>query len=146
MKMKKCLHYKIQLFVIFCIALEFIGCISSKTVVSSSEIPLSGKYYYIVKGQNAKYLIEQVSIDDRIFSGKITEESGHLGYKKVKIYVTSDSLINLYSDKTLSIKLDDISKVETIKTSTGKAVLVYVGSVIGFIILFGALTFEIDPF
>ncbi len=144
--MKKIAHFKILLFVIFCIILGFVGCISSKTVVSSSEIPLSVKYYYIVHGQSSRFSIEQPSISDGLFSGKIiSEESGHIG-NKVKIYVPSDSLLNLNADKTLSIDLDDISKVETIKASTGKTILVVIGSTLGLILLIGGLTFEIDPF
>ena len=101
----------ISVLVIFTLFIHLSGCISSK-IISSSELPVSGNYSYIIHGQNSQYLIEKTGISDRILSGKINiDENSYLG-GKIHIYLLSDSIMKISTEQILRIPLDDIAKVE----------------------------------
>jgi hypothetical protein len=95
------------------------GCFTSRKTISSSEIPFSSKYYYVIHSQKSKYFLENAIISDGILSGKIdNEESAHFG-SKVHLYLSTDSVIEVNNmERALNISLDRIGKVEIEKMAT----------------------------
>jgi len=80
----------ISVLMIFFLLMQQLGCVSSKTLVNGSDIPISQRYNYLIHEKDSKYRIKDVNISDGILSGKIYwEESSHLG-TKVHIYISDD--------------------------------------------------------
>jgi hypothetical protein len=102
---------------IFLLLIQLSGCYSYK-FISSSNLPITDsiKYSYIIHSQNSKFLLRNIIISDGILSGIIdtVKDSRQIG-KKIHIYISSDSIMKINSEKNLRIPLDGIAKVEVAK-------------------------------
>jgi hypothetical protein len=136
---------KISVLWIFLFLIHISGCVSSKVTTSYSDLPESGGYIYMINTQKSKYLVENIIISDGILSGKINaNESFHLS-KKIKLYLANDSSIKISSNMIISFPIKDISKVEIIKYSAGKTIVLAAGSIITLILVIGIISFITTP-
>jgi hypothetical protein len=107
----------ISVSMIFILLIQLSGCYSYKTI-SSSDLPLpdSSKYPFVIHCQNSKYLLKNTIISNGILSGKIdsVNDSRQIG-KKIHLYLSSDSVMNINKEKILTINLDDVAKVKITK-------------------------------
>jgi len=107
----------ISALMIFLLLIQLSGCYSSK-IISSSVLPLpdSIKCSYIIHSQNSKYLLENTIISNGILCGRIDTVGDYrqLG-KKIHLYLLSDTVMKINSEKILTIPLDGIAKVKMTK-------------------------------
>ncbi len=129
----------ISALMIFVLLIYTSGCAGSRRVISVSEIPQDGKYYYIIHNMESKYLLDDPVIDNEVLSGKIDNVSSVAG-KKIHIYVKSDSVVNIDQGMVLQVPLDGIAKIEITETSTGKTILFVLGCTFGLLIIVGLLS------
>lgn len=128
----------ISVLMIFVVIISTSGCSSSRKVISSSDIPVASNYYYIIHNQDEKRLLENPLIENEILSGKINYNTSVSG-NKIHIYLKSEPVINATSDKMVRIPIDDIDKIEIVKVSTGKTILLVIGCTIALLLITGLL-------
>jgi len=123
---------------IFLVSIQLSGCYSSK-IISSSVLPLpdSIKCSYIIHCQNSKYLLENTTISNGILCGRIdtVRDYRQLG-KKIHVYLLSDTVMKINTEKILTIPLNGIAKVEMTKVDVlVTIILVGVSSLVIFTIV-----------
>jgi hypothetical protein len=127
----------ISVLVIFLLLMQLSGCYSYK-IISSSDLPLSNssKYSYIIHSQNSICQLKSTIISNGILSGKIDtmEDARHIG-NKIHVYLLSDSLIKINTEKILSFPLDGTVKVEIGKVAGGKIIALLLGCTLGILMV-----------
>jgi hypothetical protein len=121
-------HAKIQKIIavvmIFIIMIEFTGCYSTRTALSSD---IKSSEICFIHGQKINYQLSDAVISDGILSGKVSSDrtnqnSKHL-YKdrinKNNIYISSDSVARI-ENNILSIPVGSITKIEQQIPDPGK--------------------------
>jgi hypothetical protein len=126
----------ISVLMIFILLTCLSGCTTTK-IISKSDLPLpdSSMYFaypYVVHSEKSKFLLEKSTISDGILSVTINQidESYH-AKKKIHLYLSSDSVIKIDKGESLSVPLDEVTKVELKKPSGVKTVLVVTYCVVG---------------
>jgi len=94
---------------IFLVLLLFSGCYTYKDA-PGSDLTDSGKYFYEIYTGNATYKLDNTEISDGILTGKIVGMSSRT--QKIKIFLTSDSLVSVNQNKILSVPVNQIAKVQ----------------------------------
>ena len=104
----------ISIFMITILSIQLSGCYSYK-IISRSDLPLvnSNKYTYIIHSQNSKFRLEHTIISDGVLSGKIdtANNTRHPG-GKIHVWLSSDSVMKINAENTLSTPLYGIAHVE----------------------------------
>jgi hypothetical protein len=127
----------ITILMLFILLMHLYGCFTSRKTISSTEIPISSRYYYVIHGQKSRYLLENALISNGRLSGKMDNgESSHFG-SKIHIYISTDSVIKINKmQRTLNIPIDEITKVEKEKMANASIILIT-----GTFILIGLIAF-----
>ena len=99
--MRKCSYYQeiIAVLMIYLVLLLFPGCVTYRNI-PRSNLPDTGLYYYEIHAGDTNYKIENTWFDSGILKGKIVEMSALP--QKIKIFLSSDSVITISQDKILS--------------------------------------------
>lgn len=110
--MKHYLHMQkfILVLMILVLLIQLSGCVSYR-IIPSSDLPDPSRYHYTIYIQNLKFPLENAIVSNEILSGKVNFKHS---YRRnvVKVYVSSDSMIKLDTQNTISIPLNRIAKVE----------------------------------
>jgi hypothetical protein len=118
----------VSILMIFILLIYLSGCYSTR-IISSSDLPFPGssKHDYIIHGQYSKCVLDNAVISNGILSGRIEgEDSTHTGYK-IHVFLSSDSVMKINTEKIFSVPLDRIAKIEIRKVAAGKTILLVVG-------------------
>lgn len=115
-------HKIISVIMIFIILIHFPGCVSSRIIATSSEIPSGTRYHFIVYKETS-FIIENVEIKDEILSGEIVKENKLLPGSKVYLYI-SDPVIKIDTAMILSIPVNSIDKIKITRFSAPKTILI----------------------
>jgi hypothetical protein len=89
------------------------GCVTTRTL-SDSDLPYPRKCHYVVHCNNTRYQFENIVIDGISLSGNIVHHGIGAG-EGVHIYLNDQKAYNITAANTLSISLDNISKVKAVK-------------------------------
>jgi hypothetical protein len=131
-----------SLMIIFIFLVQITGCVSSRITTSSSDIPVSAKYYYIIHSKTSDYLLENVVISEKILTGKINIEKSSFIGNKIHIYLSTDSAIKINTEMTLSILLDDIAQIKIVEVAKGTTIVVFAVTGIAIIFIIFILVFQ----
>ena len=105
--------------------IQLSGCYSTN-MMSRSRLPLADsiKCSYTVHCHNSKYLLEKVNISNGILSGEIDTTGNSLDIKnRIRMYLSSDSVMKINPGYILSIPLDGIAKVKMAKYDVGLTII-----------------------
>jgi hypothetical protein len=136
----------ISLIMIFILMIHLSGCVSSK-ILSKSDLPVSGDYPYKIQCKKTSFLLPNVEISNGKLSGKV-EMTGSTRYANiVNIYLTSDSVIKINTEKILSLPCDSITKVKLVQASPAKTFFLIIGITAGLLLIFiNTISFDFNPF
>jgi len=128
----------ISVFMIFILLIQLSSCVSTK-IISSSDLPLpkSSKYHYIIHSKESSYRLDTTVISNGILSGKINLTEDYSIGQKIKVYLSSDSVMKINTNGILSIPLNGIAKVEVTKVAAGKTILLVTGCIFVILIIVG---------
>lgn len=117
----------ISVLLIFILMAELPGCVSSVKFIQSSDLPMKdhhpSAYVYFVNTKrtdnprkNKSYILKDIAITNGYLTADMYIPASGI-YDIVEIFVASDSLINVASNKSVKIALDDIYKVRVRETN-----------------------------
>lgn len=129
----------ISVIFIFLILIQIPGCVSTKTINSVSDIPVSEKYTYIVHSPSTNYQILNFSISDGTISGNLINGKQAKTTHKVHFYLSADSLLKLNSDMILTLPVDKISKIELESPAKGATAILFGSIFIGILLIITAV-------
>jgi hypothetical protein len=146
-------HKIISVLLIFILMTELSGCTSVR-FIQASDLPLkdpgrvnkysSYDYKYYVFGRRSdnpkrykSYLVKDISVSNGYLTAA-SEKAVNRCWISVIIFVRSDSLINVASDKSVKISMDDIYQVKVQETDP---VLVWGGLILGLIVSASLMVF-----
>ena len=129
----------ISVIFIFLILIQIPGCVSTKTINSVSDIPVSEKYTYIVHSPSTNYQILNFSIADGTISGNLINGKQAKTTHKVHFYLSADSLLKLNSDMILTLPVDKISKIELEGPAKGATAILFGSISIGILLIITAV-------
>jgi hypothetical protein len=139
-------HKIISVLLIFILMTELSGCASVR-FIQASDLPFkephpvnkfhSSDYNYYVFGRRSdnpkrykSYLVKDISVSNGYLTAA-SEKVVNRSWISVVIFVRSDSLINVASDKSVKIAMDDISQVKVQETDP---ILLWGGIILGLIV------------
>jgi hypothetical protein len=116
---------------IFILLLQQFGCVNSK-VISTADLPsYNPKYAYAIQCDKSVYLSEKVVVTNDALSGKVFNPDWEVLQTEnfIRIYTSTDSLVNINLANILSLPISDIIKVESIGKAHGKTTGLVIGDV-----------------
>lgn len=119
---------------IFIMLITVSGCVSSK-ILSKSDLPVSGYSEYKIQCQNTNFLLSDVKILNGKLSGKVESAASTRYANIVNIYLTSDSVVKINSEKNLIVPYDSITKVKVVKSSVAKSYFLVAGIVVALVLV-----------
>jgi len=141
-------RYKKPISVIFIslILIQIPGCVSTKTINSVSDIPVSEKYTYIVHSPSTTYQILNFSISDGTVSGNLINGKQAKTTHKVHFYLPADSLLKLNSDMILTLPVDKISKIELESPAKGATAILFGSLFVGMLLIITLILVDAKPY
>ena len=130
---------------IFILLLQLTACYSTR-VISAADLvfPYSEKFSYVIQTPNSKYVLDNAAISSDTLSGRINKIVSAVRGNKVRLYLSADSLLKVNTDRLVKISFDDIDKVEKVKLSTGKTIVLGIVCIPVFIYLGMLIDFAIN--
>jgi hypothetical protein len=130
----------ISVILIFVILTQIPGCVSTKTINSVTDIPVSEKYTYILHTPTINYQILNARISDGIISGNLINGKHTQKANKIYFYLQSDSILKLKPDMTLALPIDSISKIELKKPALGATLILSGGFIIVILLIIAVVS------
>jgi hypothetical protein len=120
MKKYSQIHKVISVLMIFILLIQFSGCYANKEITVSG-LPNPVDYHYIMYYKDANYLLDDVEISNEVITGKIDagyfNKSTSLKGKKVSLFLSSDTAIQILPETIVNIPYTSIEKVKLSKPS-----------------------------
>lgn len=130
----------ISVILIFVILLQMPGCVSTKTINSDTDIPVSEKYTYILHTPTTNYQILNARFSDGIISGNLINGKHPQKANKIYFYLQADSILKLKPDMTLALPIDSISKIELKKPAIGATVILSGGLIMVILLILAVIS------
>jgi len=139
----------ISLLMIPILLLNLSGCYTTK-IISKTDLPLpdSDKFAYVVHSEKWKFLLEKSKISKGILSGKIEQTIPYKTFvagKNIHLYLSSDSVIKIENGESLSIPINEVTKVEIQDIHGVGTFFIVIGSAIIFIFTVAFISFLLNP-
>ena len=115
----------LNVLVISMLMLPLTGCYSTRTISASDlALPYSEKYSYVIRTPDSKYLLNNASISSDTLYGRISKTESGVRGNKVRLYLSSDSLLKVNAFSLVALPLNNIDKAVDVKFSIIQTIVV----------------------
>ena len=115
----------LNVLVISMLMLPLTGCYSTRTISASDlALPYSEKYSYVIRTPDSKYLLNNASIASDTLYGRISKTESGVRGNKVRLYLSSDSLLKVNAFSLVALPLNNIDKAVDVKFSIIQTIVV----------------------
>lgn len=118
------------------------GCSGYNHLIRPNDIPVSKKYYYFIQGKKVMFLVDNVSADQKYFSGTVVMNGAPVAGHKIVIYPVSDKSL-IIEGMSIKVPVNQISRVETARISPVNKIVAILGG--GLVVLFIISSFSRTP-
>lgn len=118
----------ISVLMVFILLTSLSGCTTTK-IISKADLPIPdsskySEYPYVVHIKRSMFLLDKDTISDGILSGTINQmDKIYSAKKKIHLYLSADSTINIDKSEFISVPLEKVTKVEFKKPSATKTAI-----------------------